>query len=643
MQLKTVLIAFLVISAIVSAGIGGTVFSDSVMPAAMASDDDIDTLPPVKQVAMGVNPEDVTCQGERVLLIKINGDPICVMQKSSERLIAMGIASIPEPRSDDVDGDSMMQATEFDVDVSKLVVSMTRLSDTFDVMKQEVMDVTADAVTMYDADGMDAFETITDGAATYDATVPYQFVVDFDTMEILAHGYNPDRVGADGTAALETGKMTIGEIKEELESDGSTWVMYTTTNPENGKEQMKKSYMTLHDGYVFGSGFYLSDLEAEMIVAHWVANSVADMYDKQGIDLFDAINMDAMDHDGSSIYAFVGDIDTGMVVAHGADAEKIGQASTILAGNANKMVDQILAESEANGGTWATYEFTNFETGEDGFKVSWLTVRDNYLIGAGFYPDEHLANKANAIMSTDMALAMYAASGEDAFEEITALNVKEDWYPFVFGYEDRVEYADGSVLDRTGALIWGPHEHNASFYGIRDALEAGHGAFTTYVFLNPDTGQQQAKKSWYVLHDGYVFGAGIYLEDEYADRAAAKWSATTALLMYAEDGQATLDMINEMQSTDETYPFVLDSEFVVVANGANEEYVGMSLFDLVSPDKDMDQILADFRRSETATSWITYEFVHPETGEVDQPKTTILRMYDDGHIFGAGYYPEPES
>ena len=644
--------------AITSAGVvGGTVFSDSVAAKAFGAEDDHDvdvtTLAPAKQVAMGVDPLDVTCQGEHLLLIRTNGDPICVTSASSERLITMGIAAMPEPRSDsdDDDDDDMTGKTtmtdvtveKFDADMDKLVVSMTRLSDTFDVMMQDVMDVTGDAVELYESGGTTTFESITASADTYDAGMPYLFVLDYETMDILAHGFDSESVGASSIPTIETGKKSIDMIKEELDSEGSTWMMYTAENPANGKGQVKKSYIELHDGHIFGSGFYLSDLEAEMIVTRWIANDAAEMYDERGDAALDAITEGAATHDGSEVYAFVSDIETKALVAHGADAEKVGNPSTILAGNANKMVDQILAEIGKNDGTWVSYEFTNPETGEDAYKVSWLTVRDNYLFGAGFYPDEHTADKVRAIMSTDMALAMYAADGDDAFEDITALNVEESWYPFVIGYEDMIEYADGSVLDRSGAPVWDEYEHAASLFGIRDTLEAGNGAFTTYVFLNPETDEVQAKKSWYVLHDGYVFGAGNYLTGDYASKAYAKWSAAKALEMYTADGiDATINTINSMNGTGETYPFVLDSEFVIVANGADIKYVGMNAFEAVSnPDKDAQQIITDIGLSPTMSTWWTYEFVHPETGETGEKKT-ILIMHDD-YIFGAGYYPTGES
>jgi len=48
------------------------------------------------------------------------------------------------------------------------------------------------------------------------------------------------------------------------------------------------------------------------------------------------------------------------------------------------------------------------------------------------------------------------------------------------------------------------------FYGddMLAATEDGH--WVSYVFVNPDTGEEQRKHAWVVLHDGLIFGSGWY-------------------------------------------------------------------------------------------------------------------------------------
>ena len=605
---------------------------------------DMDNPSPAKQVAEGTAPEDVACNGERILMLKTNGDPICALPSSADRLAAMEFATIVEAAPEDMEAaepeDGEMAASEDAAEPeSALVVSMTMFSDRFAVMKEDVRTLVTESVEAYESDGEGALDAITVSAEAYDAESPYVFVIDYDTLIILAHGFNATLVGT-MSSALDDGEKTYDEIKAELGEDGETWVMYPFTNPATGEMQTKKSYLALHGNHIFASGFYLNDLEAEMIVAMWVANSAAGLYDEHGTDSFSMITDAAEDYVPGATYPFVVDVEAGVVVAHGADAARVGGVSVSVT-DSNKPLELIQAESELNGGAWVTYTFTNFETQAEEIKLSWLAIRDGYAFGAGFYPDEFQTKKINAIMSTDNALAMYAEGGQDAFAEITALSVEEEWYPFVMDSETNTEVADGSILDRTGQKIWESYQMSAAIRDSKDAFDAGQGVFGKYVFLNPETGEQQAKKAWFIMHDGYTFGAGFYLTDKYAKKTEVMWSVGTAVEMYKELGMdATFAAIDAMNTDYPSYPFVFDGALNIVAHGANTDIIGGYLFDLVgSPDKDADQLMEELS-GDGDQAWMRYTFVNPETGE-DAEKVVLLEMHD-GYIFAAGYYMEPE-
>ena len=624
-MLKTTSVTLL--AAMLAIGMLGMAFSNS--QAAHAAGDK-DYLPPTKQVEMGVDPEDVECQDERVLLLRTSGAPICALPESVDMVVERGIAAVVERDPAD------MKPAESDMLTSDLLVSMTVFSDRFAEIKDTVVEIARDAIAAYESEGEASLDAMTAGSSTYDSADPYPFVVDSETMIIVAHGFMPERVGMLADPFLTSG-MTFDELRSELESEGSLWLMYTFIDPESSKNATKKAYLELHDGLIFGSGFYPNGLEVQMMKTMWVVNNAVEMYDESGVDAFDMITEAAADYVSGDIYPFASSTVTMNVVAHGADPSRVGVASVALT-DSNKDLERILLESEMNGGTWVSYTFTNFETSEQETKLSWIVVRDDYVLGAGFYPDGYQASRVHAIMSTDNALFLYAQYGEDAFPKITALNVTEEWYPFVSDDEIGLEIADGSILDRTGVLYWDAHEFNAAYGPVMDVLESGHGAYISYVFLNPETGMQQAKKAWIVLHDGYIFGAGFYLTGEYGDKTAVKWSVDTSVEMYKLDGaEATFAAITAMESTFESYPFVVDSDsFDLVAHGADPGLVGSNLFEITAPDKDMDQIMADLSASDTATAWIKYTFANPETG-MDSEKSTLLRMHD-GYIFAAGYY-----
>lgn len=87
----------------------------------------------------------------------------------------------------------------------------------------------------------------------------YLFVIDPETLEVVKHGGNPD-LAADDSLSLTAADRTTAEILADLEGSLGAWSEYTTVNPETGMQEHKRSWLTMHDGYVFGAGYYDSDL-----------------------------------------------------------------------------------------------------------------------------------------------------------------------------------------------------------------------------------------------------------------------------------------------------------------------------------------------------------------------------------------------
>lgn len=513
-----------------------------------------------------------------------------------------------------------------------LRVSMTSLSDRFAGMEAEVISVVNDAAALYQEYGQDGLGMITAGADVYDAGTAYPFVLDLNTQEVVAHGAIREHVGRT-SVSLTASDKPFDQIKAELESDGSSWLMYTFINPGTGKNQTKVSFVALHDDYVFGSGFYLADLEAGMIIPWRTANSAAALYDVNGQSAFEMINRDSTSYDASAAYAFVVDTNTDTLVAHGVDPGQVGGGII----DTNKSPGQEQLELATNNGIWVSYTFLNPYSGNEELKVSWLTVRDNYAFGSGFYPTDYVAKEVGAVMAVDEALYMYVVDGHDAFAKITALDVTGTAYPFVIVAETAEQVADGSVLDRRGQVAWQQHELRAAVGDIMETLESGQGAWSEYVFVNPDTGKNQAKKTWFVLHDGYLFGAGFYLTGESAQIVEMEWSIATTMELYRELGaEDAFARVNALQSTVEIYPFIFDSDLVLVAHGANTGLLGEALSDLARPDKSDEQIRDEL--ASDGASLIRYAFANPATGHIEQ-KVSLLMAYD-GYVFGSGYYSE---
>ena len=82
----------------------------------------------------------------------------------------------------------------------------------------------------------------------------YAFVIDYDTKKIVAHP-NTELLGQDSFALINASESEES-ILENLKNNDGHWVYYDFTNHETGNEEPKTSWFKLHDGLIFGSGFY---------------------------------------------------------------------------------------------------------------------------------------------------------------------------------------------------------------------------------------------------------------------------------------------------------------------------------------------------------------------------------------------------
>jgi hypothetical protein len=82
----------------------------------------------------------------------------------------------------------------------------------------------------------------------------YAFVIDYDTTKTVAHP-NTELLGQDSFALMNS-LESKESILENLKNSDGQWVYYNFTNPETGNSEPKTSWFKLHDGLIFGSGFY---------------------------------------------------------------------------------------------------------------------------------------------------------------------------------------------------------------------------------------------------------------------------------------------------------------------------------------------------------------------------------------------------
>ncbi len=129
--------------------------------------------------------------------------------------------------------------------------------------------------------------------------------------------------------------------------------------------------------------------------------------------------------------------------------------------------------------------------------------------------------------------------------------------------------------------------------------------------------------------------AGIPGYSMYAvDLASPQVVIQNAIATYDRLGTAeAFASINSMQSTQPTYPFVIDPDSrIIVSHGANPARVGAVSVITMLPE--WPDILRDLARDGRATA--SYDFANPATGMVE-PKKSLLMLHD-GYVFGSGVY-----
>ena len=113
-------------------------------------------------------------------------------------------------------------------------------------------DLVAQAVGLYDAIGREATVDYYSTVESVDGQW-YVFIIDEDGYTIGHH--NPMFIGRDPSLRIDaTGYFYGDDLLSATES--GKWVDYVLLNPETGDERQKHTWAVLHDGLIFGSGWY---------------------------------------------------------------------------------------------------------------------------------------------------------------------------------------------------------------------------------------------------------------------------------------------------------------------------------------------------------------------------------------------------
>ena len=485
-----------------------------------------------------------------------------------------------------------------------------------------ILSLVGGAHLLYQSHGEAAFDMITPERSA-DTDALYPLVLDFDAGKTVAHGAYPHLLGAIPVGSIQRADIPWPLIQERLLTDGSVWISYVFTNPDTRTDQLKRTYLQLHDGYIFASGYYLPDARVQAVVDLAVAG-----YRSAGDASFEEINNSAESRADDSLYVVV-QTQTGTTLASGAPSDYVADLDGLVV-NSNRDLLVIYDDLVEDGSAWFEWTAINPSTGTEQVKRAWLYLYDDLLFQSGYYlPDSEIQSVV------DRTVFLYRNEGVAAFDAITpeASADTDEPYPFVLAFDTSDTVAHGAFPHLLGEVPSASlHQGDKTWPQIQEELLTSGGTWASYVFINPDTGTDQKKRAWLYLHDGYVFAAGYYIRDSQVQAIV-----NNAILMYQSDPENALSTINALSEREptSTYPFAVNaSTYTIVAHGSNPLRIGTLALSLTEADRPAEEILADLR--DNRGTWSHYTLINPLTGE-EESKRSWLSLHD-GYIFGSGYY-----
>ena len=407
------------------------------------------------------------------------------------------------------------------------------------------------ATNLYVALGLDATVAYYNTKESVDGQW-YVFIID-ENQTIIAHASDPDLVGKHVSQALGPNSYPTGSaVAASADQDGA-WFDYTYANPASGVVETKHSWMVIHDGITFGSGWYERGPGKSDAPAYTKAfvQQATNLYVALGLDATVAYYNTKESVDGQW-YVFIID-ENQTIIAHASDPDLVGKhVSQALGPNSYPTGSAVAASADQDGawfdytsdpdlvgkhvsqalgpnsyptgsavaasadqdGAWFDYTYANPASGVVETKHSWMVIHDGITFGSGWY--ERGPGKSDAPAYTkafvQQATNLYVALGLDA--TVAYYNTKESvdgqWYVFIID-ENQTIIAHASDPDLVGKHVSQALGPNSYPTGSAVAASADQdGAWFDYTYANPASGVVETKHSWMVIHDGITFGSGWY-------------------------------------------------------------------------------------------------------------------------------------
>ena len=242
------------------------------------------------------------------------------------------------------------------------------------------------AIARYNAQGLQATLDYYNSSQSVDG--PW-YVFIFDENDVLvSHAPTPALVGlhardVTGPDGFPTGLQIVADATPE-----GVWTSYSWVNPETRETESKHSWVVLHDGLGFGSGWYepgpsKADLPG---YAQALVQRAVNLHASLGTDETLAYYNTPESADGPW-YVFVIEDRDGVLysVANANRPDLVGTTRERIDANGFNYGEAFAAVTEESGGAWVSYLFTHPQTRQDAPKHSWLVRVGNLLFGVGWY------------------------------------------------------------------------------------------------------------------------------------------------------------------------------------------------------------------------------------------------------------------
>jgi hypothetical protein len=172
-------------------------------------------------------------------------------------------------------------------------------------------------------------------------------------------------------------------------------------------------------------------------------------------------------------------------------------------------------------GLWVDYIYLNLANGNQEYKHTWAVRHDGLIFASGWYEVfPKLGSGVTKAEPAEYTVAMvdkavryyYQAHGREKTVAYynTPESVDGDWYVFIINEDDEV--IANANPDLVGQDLKGDLGIDATGHRYSDLLPSAteEGLWVDYVFDNPNTGEEQTKRSWVIRHDGVLIGSGWY-------------------------------------------------------------------------------------------------------------------------------------